>query len=87
MSVNDQFKIIVGNFVGDAFYMRSIAGFMLEGRFKAAGLRSIARLIDEDEPFSFIIDKKTTVHVPIELNKQIKQELFAIADKLEGKSE
>ncbi|MEK4167757.1 MULTISPECIES: hypothetical protein [Anoxybacillus] len=64
MSVNDPFKIVVGNFVGDAFYMRSIAGFMLEGRFKAAGLSSIARLIDENEPFSFIIDKKNDSTCP-----------------------
>jgi hypothetical protein len=56
--MKDKIFIIAGNFVDDAFYMRSIAGYSIGGRYKADGLRSIARLIHKNEPFSFIIDKK-----------------------------
>jgi hypothetical protein len=85
MSIMDQLKVIDGYFDDNAFHMRGIGGLALkEGRFKANGLRSMARLIHENEPFSFTIDKETIVHVPIELNKRIKQELFMIADWLEA---
>ncbi|MGG2972198.1 hypothetical protein [Geobacillus stearothermophilus] len=80
-------QVINGYFDDNAFYMRSIAGFPLEGRFKAAGLRSLARLIDETEPFSFIMGPNTMIHVPVELNRQLKQELFMIVEKLEAEKE
>ncbi|EMI11258.1 hypothetical protein [Anoxybacillus gonensis] len=84
MSVIDQLEVIDGYFEDNIFYMRGIAGYAIEGRYKAAGLRSMARLIDENEPFSFIIDKEMMVHVPVELNKRIIQELNMIADELEA---
>jgi hypothetical protein len=84
MSVIDQLQVIDGYFEDDVFYMRGIAGYAVEGRYKAKGLRSMARLIDENEPFSFIIDKETMVHVPLELNARIKKELNMIADELEA---
>ncbi|MFE8695971.1 hypothetical protein ACFYKT_06365 [Cytobacillus sp. FJAT-53684] len=43
----------------------------------------MARLID-DEPFSFTIDKKHTIFVPVELNKQIRKEFFLVAKELEN---
>jgi hypothetical protein len=85
MSIIDQLEVIDGYFDDDSFYMRGIAGFAIEGRYKANGLRSMARLIDENEPFAFIIDRERKVYVPIEFNKRIKQELFMIADELESK--
>jgi|UniRef100_C5DB28 hypothetical protein len=87
MSAMEWLKVIDGYFGDNAFYMRSIAGFPLEGRFKATGLRSLARLIDENEPFSFIMGSNTMIHVPVELNRQLKQELFMIAEKLEAEKE
>ncbi|ARP44490.1 hypothetical protein AB4J90_18925 [Geobacillus thermodenitrificans] len=80
-------QVIDGYFDDNTFYMRSIAGFPLEGRFKAAGLRSLARLIDENEPFSFIMGQNTMIHVPVVLNRQLKQELFMIVEKLEAEKE
>ncbi|MBW9219802.1 hypothetical protein CI793_12320 [Anoxybacillus ayderensis] len=79
----DQLEVIDGYFDDNVFYMRGIGGYAIEGRYKAKGLRSLARLIDENEPFSFIVDKETIVHVPVELNKRIKQELNMIADELD----
>jgi hypothetical protein len=83
MSVIDQLEIIDGYFDDGSFYMRSIAGFTLTGRYQAAGLRSLARLIDENEPFSLTIGSDTMIHVPVELNAKIKKELDMIADALE----
>jgi len=45
---------------------------------------SLSRLIHDNELFSFILDKERTIHVPVELNKQIKKELNLIADELES---
>ena len=56
----------------------------VQGIYKAEGLSSLARIIHDNEPFSFIIDKERTIHVPVELNKQIKKELNLIADELES---
>ncbi|WP_231578625.1 hypothetical protein [Geobacillus kaustophilus] len=81
----DSLQIIDGYFSNKEFYMRSVAGFPLEGRFKTAGLRSLARLIDENEPFSFTLGPNTVLHVPVELNRQLKKELFMIAEKLDEK--
>jgi hypothetical protein len=85
MSVIDQLEVIDGYFEDDSFYMRGIAGYAIEGRYKEDDLRSLARLIQEDEPFNIIIDSERTVFVPVELNAKIKQELFMIADELEEK--
>ena len=79
----DQLEVIDGYFDDNVFYMRGIAGYAIEGRYKAEGLRSLARLIDENEPFSFVIDGETMIHVPVELNKRIIQELNMIADELD----
>jgi hypothetical protein len=66
--------------------MRSLAVFPFEGRFKATGLRSLARLISDDVPCSFIMDSDTFLHVPVELNRQLKKELFMIAERLEARN-
>ncbi|MEK5326191.1 hypothetical protein [Aeribacillus sp. FSL M8-0254] len=87
MSIMDQLKVIDGYFADNAFYISSIAGFPLEGRFKTSGLRSLAQLIDENEPFSFTLGSNTVLHVPVELNRQLKKELFMITDWLEAEKE
>jgi hypothetical protein len=78
-----ELELIDGYFEDDAFYIRSIAGFAMEGRYKSHGLRSLARLIDDNEPFSFTIGKDTFVHVPVEINAKLKRELMMIADELD----
>lgn len=83
MAVIDELKVIDGYFDEDRFIMRGLGGNALEGFYKAEGLYSLARLIHDKEPFSFIIDKDRTLFVPVELNKQIKKELFLIAEELE----
>lgn len=84
----DKLKIIDGyiDYVEDEarFIMRGINGYAVTGVYKADGLRDLARVIHDNEPFSFIIDKKRTIFVPVESNVQIKKELFLIADELEG---
>jgi hypothetical protein len=80
----NQLQVIDGYFDDNTFYIRSIAGFPLDGCFNATGLRSLSRLIDENEPFSFILNSDTLLHVPVELNRQLKQELLMIADELES---
>jgi hypothetical protein len=76
----DSLKVIV------YFIMRGIVGYAMYGRYKAEGLRSMARLIHDNEPFSFTIDKERTVYVPVETNKKLKDELNMIADELEEQS-
>lgn len=83
--VIDQLEVIDGYIEEDCFIMRGIAGHTMIGTYRAAGLRSMARLID-DTPMSFTIDKEKFIRVPVELNKQIKKELNMIADELEKDS-
>lgn len=82
MTAIDDLKIIDGFFDGDRFIMRGISGHVVNGVYRAYGLRSMARLVLEGEPLSLVIDKECTIHVPVELNGQLKQELFMIADEL-----
>lgn len=84
MATIDELTLIDGYFDGDRFIMRGIGGNAVEGFYKAEGLYSLARIIHDNEPFSFIIDKDRTLFVPVELNKQLKKELFLIAEELEG---
>ena len=63
--------------------MRGIAGHAMIGTYRAEGLYSLARLIHDDEAFSFTIDKERTIFVPVELNVKLKKELNMIADELE----
>jgi hypothetical protein len=82
MHILDELKVIDGYFEGDRFIMRGISGHAIYGVYKAAGLSSLARLIHDNEPFSFTIDKDKVIHVPVELNKQLKKEMFLIAEEL-----
>jgi hypothetical protein len=84
MSVIDQLEIVDGYFDGERFIMRGIAGYAVFGTYKAEGLRSMARLIQEGEPLQFTIDKERTIFVPVEQNGRLKQELLMIADELEA---
>jgi hypothetical protein len=45
-------------------------------------LRSLARLIHDDEPLN-LFDEERTIFVPVEKNVQLKKELLMIADKLD----
>jgi hypothetical protein len=83
MSFIDNLEIIDGYIDGDRFIMKSIAGFAVDGAYKANGLRSMARLIEGDDPVNLIIDKERTIFIPVEQNEQLKQELFMIADVLD----
>lgn len=83
MATLDELKLVEGYFDGDRFIMRGIGGNLLQGVYKAEGLTSIARLIHDNEPFSFTVGKESTLFVPVELNKQIKKELLLIARELE----
>jgi hypothetical protein len=47
----------------------------------------MARLIEGKDPVTITIDKSRRVHIPIEMNEQLKQELNLIADELEHYSE
>jgi hypothetical protein len=62
-----------------------LTGFLCH--YKAEGLRSMARLIEGKDPVTITIDKSRRVHIPIEMNEQLKQELNLIADELEHYSE
>lgn len=79
-----ELNVLDGWIEDDRFIMRGIGKNTVYGKYKAEGLRSLARLIHENEPFSFTIDKDKVIHVPVELNRQIIAELNAIADELEG---
>lgn len=83
MAVIDELQVIDGYFDDDRFIMRGIARHAMIGAYKAEGLRSMARLID-NTPMSFKIDKDKTVFVPVEANARIKKELNKIADELES---
>lgn len=81
--MNIQLEVIEGHFEGERFIMKGIGGYDISGTYKANGLLSMARLIDDDEPFSFYMGNDKSVFVPVELNKQIRKELFLIAEALE----
>lgn len=79
-------EIIDGYFDGDRFVIKSIAGFAVNGVYKANGLRSLARLIHDNEPLN-LFDRERTIFVPVEQNAQLKRELLAIANKLDGRED
>jgi hypothetical protein len=62
MSFIDNLDIIDGYIDGDRFFMKSIAGFAVNGVYKADGLRSLARLIHDDEPLN-LFDEERTIFV------------------------
>lgn len=64
--------------------MRTIGGQEVNGIYRADGLRSLARLMDDDTPTTLKIDKDNQIYIPKELNREISKELFKIADELEG---
>lgn len=78
MSEIDHLEVIDGYFEDDHFIMRGIAGHAMIGTYKADGIRSLARVIHDDEPFSFTIDKNKLIRVPVEANVRIKYELNLI---------
>lgn len=65
------------------FIMRKMAGCEVQGTFKAEGLRSLARLIEPNQPFNYVIDKDNHIKVPGEMSKQVQLELNLIASELE----
>lgn len=69
-------------FDGDRFILRGIVGHAIYGVYKADNMRSLARLIHDDESFSFTIDHDKNIIIPVELNKRIKHELNMILDEL-----
>lgn len=83
MAVIDELKIIDGYFEGSRFLMRGINGYAVHDYYKADGIASFARLIDDNDPLTIVIDKECKIVVPVEMNKQIKKELFMIAEELE----
>ena len=83
MDVIDELRIIDGVFLDEVFIMRGIAGHAVYVSYKADGLRSMARLIHDDEVFSLTIDKDKFIRIPVEANKQLKYELNLITDELE----
>ncbi|MFS0662371.1 hypothetical protein AB1L07_26405 [Niallia alba] len=85
MAIIDDLKVIDGYFEENRFIMRGIAGYSLQGTYKAEGLLSLSRLIHDDEPFKFIIDNDKFVSVPVELNKELRKELRIIADEIQKK--
>jgi len=87
MAVIDELKVIDGYIQDDKFIMRGIGKHTVYGKYKAEGLRSLARIIHDSEPFNFTIDKDNKIFVPVELNKQIKKELNMIANELEEGSQ
>lgn len=83
MDIIDELRIIDGVFADGRFIMRGIAGHAVYDIYSTQGLRSMGRLILEGEPINIVIDKDKKIHVPLELNGQLKRELFMIADELE----
>ncbi|MFJ7978443.1 hypothetical protein ACIQZI_22815 [Peribacillus sp. NPDC096379] len=81
-NVIDELEVLDGYFDGDRFILRGINGHAIYGAYKADNMLSLARLIHDNEPFSFTIDKEKMIRIPRELNKRIKYELTMIADEL-----
>jgi len=78
-----ELRMVDGYFDKDTFVMKGLNGHALEGRYKAKGLRSMARLIGSD-PITLIIDKYNRIRIPVDLNNRYKLELNMIADELEN---
>lgn len=85
MSVIDKLEIISGYFDKEWFIMTRIAGYTVNGVYRADGLLSMARLID-DTPMNFTIDEGRSIFVPVEMNRQLQRELFMIVDEMENKN-
>ena len=77
-----ELRVIDGYFEQDRFIMKGINGHAVEGKHRATGLRSMARLIGSC-PITLMIDKNNKIHLPIDLNDRYKFELNMIADELE----
>lgn len=84
MSAIDNLEIIDGYFDGERFIMRGIAGYAVHGAYRADGLRSMARLMQGNDPVNITIDKDRVIKVPVELNGKLVTELNMIADELEN---
>jgi hypothetical protein len=80
--VIDELEVLDGYFDSDRFILRGIVGYAMYGVYKADNMRSLARLIHDNEPFSFTINKEKMIRIPTELNKRIKYELTMVADEL-----
>lgn len=79
-------KLIDGYIEGDRFIMKAIGGQEVNGIYRADGLRSFARLMDDNTPTTLTIDKDNQIYIPKELNREISKQLFKIADELEGET-
>ncbi|MCB5236871.1 hypothetical protein [Niallia circulans] len=78
----DELVVLDCYFDGDKFILRGINGQAIYGGYKAENMLSLARLIHDNEPFSFTIDKEKMIRIPVELNRRIKHELNMIANEL-----
>lgn len=76
-------QVIDGYIQGERFIMRDILGHAVYGRYKADGLRSMARLIN-NESFNMTIDEDKQIKIPEDEAIIMQKELNKIADYLEG---
>lgn len=64
------------------FLLRGVLGHAVYGVYKAEGLRSMARLINND-PFIMTIDDEQQIRIPADKAIIMQNELNRIADELE----
>jgi hypothetical protein len=78
----DNLKLIIGFIENDRFIMRGILGNAVLGSYRADGLISIARLIQEGEPLKLVFDKELCISIPIDLNLMLREEIITICNYL-----
>lgn len=75
-------EVLDGYVQGERFILRGILGHAVYGKYKADGLRSMARLIN-NEPFNMTIDEEKQIKIPADKAMIMQKELNKIADYLE----
>lgn len=78
----DELKVINGYIQGERFIMQGIMGHAVVAKYHAEGLKSLTRLIHDNEPFSLKIDKDKAIGVLVELNLQLIKGLLLIVNEL-----
>jgi hypothetical protein len=83
--VIDYLRLIDGFIENDRFILRGILGNAAFGSYRADGLLSISRLIQEGEPIKLVFDKDLCISIPVELNLLLKKEFETIYNYIQQK--
>lgn len=83
-NIIDELRVIDGVFLYETFVIREITDYLVYQIYSASELRSMAKSIQENEPFYFNFGKNQRFQLPVEENNRIQYEFNLIANELEN---